>query len=76
MNEGVAEVKVCVAANGTVEDSTLVKSSGHKDLDNSAVALIRAGRFKARMKDGHAVTSCRLMRVTYRAGRTTEAPLH
>ena len=68
-NEGAAEVRVCIAPNGSVENATLVSSSGHEDLDATAVALMKAGRYKAETKDGHPIGGCKIFRVTYGAGQ-------
>jgi protein TonB len=54
MNEeqGTTSIAFLVGADGTVNDSRLEKSSGHKNLDRAALKSLSACKFKAGSKDG------------------------
>jgi TonB family protein len=68
---GVVDVNVCVASNSTVASVTLAHSSGHDDLDGAAVAMMKAGHYKAGTVDGQPVARCKIMRVTFTPGHKT-----
>lgn len=69
-NEGVAEVYVCIAATGSVEGATLLKSTGHQDLDSAALSIMEQGRYKAGTQDGKHAEKCKTYRLTFSAKRS------
>ncbi|WP_426174988.1 energy transducer TonB [Massilia sp. TWR1-2-2] len=50
--EGNVQVAFLVSADGTVVDSKIEKTSGHKNLDKAAVKGLSACKFKPGTKDG------------------------
>jgi periplasmic protein TonB len=50
--EGAVTMSFLVSADGSVLDSKLEKSSGHKNLDKAAVKSLSACKFKPGTKDG------------------------
>jgi len=54
MNEeqGTTSMSFLVNADGSVADSKLEKSSGHKNLDKAAIKALSACKFKPGTKDG------------------------
>jgi hypothetical protein len=61
-------VKVCIA-NGDISSVTLLVSSGHKELDDSAVANMRTKDIKDHLLSnpptGHPAAWCKDMKVAY-----------
>jgi protein TonB len=56
--EGVVTVRLTIADTGFVSDVTLLKSSGHKGLDDAALAWIKKHwRYKPALRNGMAVAS-------------------
>jgi protein TonB len=56
--EGRALVHICVDTRGRVTDANVSSSTGHPMLDDAAVKLAKAYRFKPAMQSGHAVSQC------------------
>jgi protein TonB len=50
--EGAVSLSFLVSADGTVVDSKIDKTSGHKNLDKAAVKSLSACKFKPGTKDG------------------------
>jgi len=66
--QGVATVRVCVAANGRLtSDPTTVQTSGSPRLDEGALQLAKAGsgHYRATTEDGRPVNSCYSFRVRF-----------
>jgi protein TonB len=65
-NEGTAEVRSCVNANGRLDGSpTVESSSGRESLDNAAVRVARDGRYAKAMRGDTPVPNCYRFRVTF-----------
>ena len=65
-NEGTAEVRSCVNANGRLDGTpTVESSSGRASLDNAAVRVARDGRYAKAMRGDTAVANCYRFRVTF-----------
>jgi periplasmic protein TonB len=56
--EGRATVKVCVAATGKIDSVEIVTTTGHPMLDDAALKVARAFRFKPATSEGKPVASC------------------
>jgi protein TonB len=56
--EGRPLIKVCIAANGRLESADIAESSGFPALDEAAVRLAKASRFKAATEEGRPMQSC------------------
>ena len=56
--EGRALVHICVDERGRVATAAIDASSGHALLDDAAVKLAKAYRFKPATQDGHPVQQC------------------
>jgi periplasmic protein TonB len=56
--EGRVLVKVCVNATGKIDSTDVATSSGHPGLDEAALKVARAYRFKPATSDGRPVASC------------------
>jgi periplasmic protein TonB len=56
--EGRPLIKVCISANGKLESADVAESSGFPALDEAAVRLAKASRFKAATEEGKAIQSC------------------
>jgi TonB family protein len=66
--QGVATVRVCVAANGRLtSDPMTVQTSGSQRLDEGALQLAKAGsgHYRATTEDGRPVNSCYSYRVRF-----------
>ena len=66
--QGVATVRVCVAANGRLtSDPMTVQTSGSQRLDEGALQLAKAGsgHYRATTEDGRPVNSCYSFRVRF-----------
>jgi TonB family protein len=64
---GVTAVRVCIAADGTVAEATIDKSSGSKRLDDAALELTRAGsgRFTPGTEDGKPIAGCFVYKIAF-----------
>lgn len=56
--EGRSTVRICVDTRGRVATATLASSSGHPMLDDAAVKLAKAYRFKPATQAGKAIEQC------------------
>lgn len=64
---GTVLLEVTVDAEGRPVDVRVVRSSGHRDLDRSALQqVLRHWRFQPAMRDGHAVTAVGRIPVDFR----------
>jgi TonB family protein len=67
--QGVATVKVCVAANGRLaSDPALMQGTGRARLDEAALKLAKAGsgHYRATTEDGRPVESCYPLNIRFR----------
>jgi TonB family protein len=67
--QGVATVKVCVAANGRLDaDPALMQGTGRARLDEAALKLAKAGsgHYRATTEDGRPVDSCYPLSIRFR----------
>jgi TonB family protein len=67
--QGVATVKVCVAANGRLAaDPALMQGTGRARLDEAALKLAKAGsgHYRATTEDGRPVDSCYPLNIRFR----------
>jgi len=53
--QGSARVSFRIAADGTVKDAAITKSTGNNDLDQAALACVAAWKYKPATRDGVAV---------------------
>lgn len=53
--EGTVKLQFTVGANGTLAGSAIVKSSGHRDLDQAALQALIHCRFKPAYREGRPV---------------------
>jgi protein TonB len=56
--EGRATVKICVNATGKIDSVDIVTTTGHPLLDEAALKVARAFRFKPATSEGKPVASC------------------
>jgi protein TonB len=63
--EGRAQVKVCVGANGKIVSAETATTSGFPALDEAAVKVAKAARFKPATSEGKAVDSCATLPVKF-----------
>jgi protein TonB len=63
--EGRAQVKVCVGANGKIESAETASTSGFPALDEAAVKVAKAARFKPATSEGKPVESCATLPVKF-----------
>lgn len=63
--EGRAQVKVCVGANGKIQSAETATSSGFPALDEAAVKVARAAHFKPATSEGKPVDSCATLPVKF-----------
>ncbi len=59
--EGVVKMQFTVGANGTLVGSAIVKSSGHRELDQAALQALIHCRFKPAYRNGAAVQAAFFM---------------
>lgn len=59
-------VHVLISERGTVQQVELVSSSGHSELDESAIAALRDWLFHPAQKDGHAIAAWVVVPVLFR----------
>jgi protein TonB len=65
--EGSSIVKVCIGPNDKLSEAPVVTtSSGSARLDEGAINLAKAGRYKHGTQDGAAITDCFQFRVTFK----------
>ena len=50
--EGAVTLEICVSDSGKVSDTTVVSSSGHRELDAAAVSAVRSAQFAPATEDG------------------------
>ena len=65
--EGTTRVRVLIDTNGAVKAVDLVSSSGHEDLDSTAIRFFMTCRGKPATKDGEAVESQMEIEYVWRA---------
>jgi protein TonB len=63
--EGRPQVKVCVGATGKLASAEVATSSGFPLLDEAAVKVAKATRYKAATTEGKAVESCAVLPVKF-----------
>ena len=63
--EGRAQVKVCVGANGKIQSAETASTSGFPALDEAALKVAKAARFKPATSEGKAVDSCATLPVKF-----------
>jgi protein TonB len=63
--EGRAQVKVCVGANGKIESAETASTSGFPALDEAAIKVAKAARFKPATSEGKPVESCATLPVKF-----------
>jgi protein TonB len=63
--EGRAQVKVCVGANGKIESAETASTSGFPALDEAAVKVAKAARFKPATSEGKPIESCATLPVKF-----------
>jgi len=63
--EGRAQVKVCVGANGKIVSAETATTSGFPALDEAAIKVAKAARFKPATTEGKAVDSCATLPVKF-----------
>lgn len=56
--EGRATVKICVNATGKIDSAEIANSTGHPLLDEAALKVAKAFRFKPATSEGKPVASC------------------
>jgi protein TonB len=63
--EGRAQVKVCVGANGKITSADVATSSGFPSLDEAATKVAKAAKFKPATTEGKPVDSCAVLPVKF-----------
>jgi len=63
--EGRTTVKICTDVKGKITNVEVANSSGHPLLDDAAVKVGKAYRFKPATQEGHAVESCATLPVRF-----------
>jgi protein TonB len=63
--EGRAQVKVCVGANGKIASAETATTSGFPALDEAAIKVAKAARFKPATSEGKPVDSCATLPVKF-----------
>ena len=63
--EGRPVVKICVNAAGKIESVEIASPSGHPLLDEAALKVAKAFRFKPATSEGKPVTSCPTLPVKF-----------
>jgi len=67
--EGLVTVEATIAADGSVEDVRVVSSSGHRDLDESAVAAVSSARFAPATLAGAAISAAIRLTFDFKLGK-------
>jgi TonB family protein len=62
---GTAIIGYVVTTDGSVVDTTVVKSSGYPRLDEAALAQVKAWHCRPAMKDGHAIPVVMATRISF-----------
>ena len=70
--EGRPMVKVCLATNGRLESAEVAETSGYPRLDEAAVRVAKASRWKAPTEGGKAVGGCANLPIRFTLKKTTE----
>jgi protein TonB len=63
--EGRAQVKICINVSGKVESAEVVTSSGFPSLDEAAIKVGKAFRFKPPTQEGKPVATCPTLPVKF-----------
>jgi protein TonB len=63
--EGRAQVKICINTSGKVETAEIVTSSGFPALDDAAIKVGKAFRFKPPTQEGKPVSTCPVLPVKF-----------
>src|ERR1019366_7150090 len=63
--EGRAQVKICINTSGKVESAEIASSSGFPILDEAAIKVGRAFRFKPPTQEGKPVATCPVLPVKF-----------
>jgi periplasmic protein TonB len=63
--EGRASVKVCVGANGKIQTAETAATSGFPALDEAAIKVAKAAKFKPATSEGKPVDSCATLPVKF-----------
>jgi TonB family protein len=63
---GDALANICVGVDGSVTEATIIKSSGHAELDTIALRAARTSRYSPSTVRGRPVASCKYMRYTWK----------
>jgi len=64
--QGAAQVRACVNAEGRLDGAQLLGSSGHKLLDDAAIDVLRAGHYARATRAGVPIANCYDFRITFR----------
>lgn len=67
--EGRAEIKICITATGKLESVDLMKGSGFQRLDDAAVSMGKASRWKPATQGGKPVPYCKGYGITFKLTR-------
>jgi protein TonB len=63
--EGRPQIKVCVGANGKLTSAEVANSSGFPLLDEAAIKVAKATRYKAASSEGRPIDSCATLPVKF-----------
>jgi protein TonB len=63
--EGRVQVKICISTGGKVESAEVANSSGFPSLDEAAMKVGRAMRFKPPTQEGKPVSACTMLPVKF-----------
>src|SRR5450755_1018925 len=69
--EGRAQVKICINTSGKVESAEIASSSGFPILDEAAIKVGRAFRFKPPTQEGKPVATCPVLPVKFELHATS-----
>ncbi len=70
--EGRPVIKVCLAVNGKMESAVIAESSGFSRLDEAAVRVAKASRWKAPTEGGKAVAGCANLPIRFTLKKAAE----
>jgi TonB family protein len=56
--QGDTTLRLCIGANGRVTEAQIARSSGHRRLDEAALAWVKTSRFQAGASGGRATAMC------------------
>jgi periplasmic protein TonB len=68
--EGRPMVKVCIGANGRLESAEVGETSGFPRLDEAAVRVAKASRYKAATEAGKAIAQCANLPIRFSLNKT------